>query len=307
MNHADDLVSAIITTYNREPDIVLRAINSVLKQTYGNIELIVVDDSSPSYSQRREVENAVMSMSDGIIYISNEFSQGPCAARNIGLSYAKGYYIGFLDDDDEWLPTKIEEQIKGFCDDNVAMVYSRILVNDEVNKREYIDDYQFERGYIFEKLLRLNFIGSTSSPLIKKSCIEAVGGFDITMDSCQDYDLWLRVAVRYPIQYIDAPLLKYYIHSGDRITSDEIKRISGYERINNKYADYIDENNDIWYARHIILLPEYLKKYGRKKAFVLWIYCVRRCPFMLCKNAGKLLMIVFGLDLYMRIRNRMNQ
>ena len=124
------LVSAIITTHNREPDMVLCAVKSVLSQTYQNIELIVVDDSSPSFAQRAEVERSVRSASDDILYLKHEVCQGACAARNTGLSHARGYYIGFLDDDDEWLSTKIEEQLKGFSDDNIALVYGRIIFFD---------------------------------------------------------------------------------------------------------------------------------------------------------------------------------
>lgn len=296
--HGDPLVSAIITTHNREPCMVLRAVNSVLNQTYQNIELIVVDDSSPFFARRAEVEQSVRSISDDVLYLKHEVCQGACAARNTGLSYAKGYYVGFLDDDDEWMPTKIEEQIKGFIDDSIALVYSRTIFIDEKNSRRHIWNNQGESGYIFESLLKNCFIGSTSNPLIKRECIEAVGNFDVRLESCQDYDLWLRLALRYPVQFIDAPLLKYHVHPGKRISAYADKKIQGYEYIILKYAAYINKDNDIWYMRHRDLIPFYLEQSGRRKAAELWISCVKKRPGRLKDNLKGLALIVLGNDLY---------
>ena len=294
--YGNPLVSAIITTHNREPCMVLRAVTSVLNQTYQNIELIVVDDSLPSFAQRAEVEQTVCSISDDILYLKNEFCQGACAARNVGLSHAKGYYVGFLDDDDEWMPTKIEEQLKGFFDDNTALVYSQIIVIDDENHTEHLGTPRHESGYIFEKLLKRNYIGSTSNPLIKRECIETVGYFDVQMESCQDYDLWLRLALRYPIQYINAPLLRYHVHSGKRISTDDEKRIKGIERIISKYADYFNEDKDAWCVRCFMLVPHYQKLFGRKKALALWISCVKKNPGNFSVNFKRLVMIILGID-----------
>ena len=262
--HGDPLVSAIMTTHNREPDMVLRAVYSVLNQTHQNMELIVVDDSSPSFARRAEVEQSVRSVSDDILYLKHEVCQGPCAARNTGLRHAKGTYVGFLDDDDEWMPTKVEEQLRGFHDENT------------------------------EKLLRFNFIGPTSGPLIKKECIDAVGGFDVLMESSQDYDLWLRLAMKYPIQYIDIPLLRCHIHSGKRIMTDDEKRIRGVERILSKYAEYFNADRNAWYSRGIILMPHYLNVFGRKKALALWFSCVKKCPEKISYNFKLLATIIIG-------------
>lgn len=299
--HGGPLVSAIIITHNREPGMVLRAVSSVLSQTYQNIELIVVDDSSPSFAQRAEVEQSVRNISEDILYLKHEFCQGACAARNTGLSHAKGYYVGFLDDDDEWMPTKVEEQLKGFCDDNTALVYSQIIYIEDEKNTDYLGPPRNESGYIFEKLLKRNYIGSTSNPLIKKECLDTVGGFDVQMEACQDYDLWLRLALKYPIQYIDAPLLRYHIHSGTRISTDDEKRIKGIERIVSKYADYFNADDEAWYVRHIMLIPRYQKLSGRKKALALWISCVKKQPGKISVNFKNLVMIILGVDLYKRL------
>ena len=297
----DPLVSAIITTHDREPEIVLRAVKSVLDQTYQNIELIVVDDSSPSFAKRAEVEQAVLGVSDAILYLKHDFSQGACAARNTGLHESKGYYVGFLDDDDEWLPTKIEMQLKGFCDDKIALVYGRIILLDEKTGRAYIRKAPTESGYIFESLLKSCYIGSTSNPLIKKECIEAVGEFDVQMEACQDYDLWLRLALRYPMQFIDAPVLRYHIHPGIRISKNTEKKIQGYERINRDYAAYINKDDDIWYMRHRALIPYYLELYGVRKSLTLWISWINERPGCFLGKSKLFFRIVLRSDLILRL------
>lgn len=299
-------MSAIITTHNRAPHIVQRAVTSAFHQTYQNIEIIVVDDSTPSFAQRPEVEQIVRDISEDIIYIKQEFSQGACAARNTGLQYSHGFYIAFLDDDDEWYPEKIEEQIQGFADEKTAIVYSGIIIVDEVMKRQYAHQYKRESGQIFESLLKKNIIGTTSNPLIKKHCLEEIGGFDELMESCQDLDLWLRLTIKYPVYYYDCPLTKYHIHVGERISTNIEKKISGMERINLKYHDFFKNDNETWYLRHIILLPYYLKKYGRKRAIKTWIRCVERQPAKLIDNLKYLLMCIIGIDLYTRISGRIH-
>ena len=99
----DELVTVVITTYKRPPEIVNRAIQSVLMQTYPHIELIVVDDSPADYELREETARLVTGIGGNTRYIQHEKNLGACAARNTGLKHANGVYIAFLDDDDEWL------------------------------------------------------------------------------------------------------------------------------------------------------------------------------------------------------------
>ena len=118
------LVTAVITTHKRPPEIVERALKSILIQTYKNIEIFVVDDSPAEYELRSAVKNMVESYADrNVTYIAHKKCMGACAARNTGLEAANGEFIGYLDDDDEWFPIKIEEQLKGFDSEDVALVY----------------------------------------------------------------------------------------------------------------------------------------------------------------------------------------
>ena len=296
------LVSAVITTHNRAPSIVLRAVNSVLNQSYGNIELIVVDDSDSDYPQREEVEKEIAIASPIIRYIKHEECKGACAARNTGLSLSGGSYVAFLDDDDEWLYDKIEEQLKGFTDSNIALVYCGCLNIDEIQQQESERQVSFQRGYVLNALLKNNFIGGTSIPLIRKECVEAIGGFDIEMQSAQDFDVWVRISKKYQINYIDKLLVKHYIHKGERISSDLDKKIAGLERINSKYSESIDRDSDIWYARHMVLVPFYGRKGWEKKAWSTWFQCIQKRPRNIRENLRQLLFLVFCCERCRRLR-----
>ena len=301
------LVSAIITTHNRPPSMVLRAVNSVLNQTYYNIELIVVDDSNCDFPERIDVENAVQQASEKIQYIKHTNNKGGCAARNSGLMQSKGYFVAFLDDDDEWLPQKIEEQIKGFIDNNIALVYCTYNIINLETGEKYIKPTQFRKGRVFNDLLKNNFIGGTSNPLIKKECIEKVGGFDEIMESSQDYDLWLRLSQHYSINYIEKPLLNYYIHAGERISTNAPQKIAGIERIIKKYSEYLNRNKNICYLKHMSIVPYYLETNGRKKAFSLWIKNVTWQPFRFVNNLRYLIIIVLGNKHYLAIVARIKR
>ena len=177
------MVSAIITTYKRNPTMVLRALDSVLSQSYKDIEVIIVDDSPSDYSLRENVRLAIKRRQKEhskiyIQYIQHEKNMGACVARNTGMKVARGEYIAYLDDDDEWLPEKIEKQMKVITKSKAALVYcGSICIDDETGKtinrnKEYI------KGKVFKKLLYYNFIESTSYPLIRKECLKSIGGFD---------------------------------------------------------------------------------------------------------------------------------
>lgn len=298
------LVSAIITTHNRPPCFVIRAIESVINQTYSNIELIVVDDSPDSFRQRDEVEQIVRTASKSIIYIKHDISLGACAARNTGVKLAKGDYVAFLDDDDEWLPTKIEEEIACFTDHSIALVYCGYYIIDEYGNRS-IKPKSYKKGRIFNSLLDHSFPGvTTSNPIIRKDCLEKIGLFDVQMQSLQDYDLLLRLASQYAVNYVDKPLLNYYIHNMGCISVDVDKQIAGRERILSKFADKINCNTDAWYMNNKTLLVLYAEKGWRKKALKLWVKCILKKPWLIIENLRLFMSIIVKYDscLYKALR-----
>ena len=268
---------------------VLRALNSVLLQTFRNIEIIVVDDSPNDYPSRGEVRLAILNKKNenrdiSIKYIAHEKNMGACVARNTGIHAAKGEYIAFLDDDDEWLPEKIEKQMAVIKKSNAALVYcGNKCKNDETGKI-IVKKKQYYRGNVFQKLLYYNFIESTSYPLIRKDCLINVGLFDPLMQSAQDYDLWLRIAEEYTIDYVPEPLVIYHEHNGERITVNPRKKIAGLERINYKYSFYLNSDKELWWKRNIGISTYYSLDGNLKQATTLWRNCVKKCPEKVKEN-----------------------
>ena len=299
------MVSAIITTYQREPEMVLRALDSILAQTYRDMEVIVVDDSPADYAERADVcaavEERIRESTDiRIRYYAHPENKGACAARNTGLEMAEGDYVAYLDDDDEWLPEKIEKQMQVIIQSNAGLVYcGNICVNEETGTRETVEKEYF-RGMVFTRLLFSNFIASTSYPLIRTSCLKDVGGFDPLMQAAQDYDVWLKLAERYEVDFVPEPLVLYHEHKGERITTNPKKKINGLERINQKYAAYLQADRKLWWIRNIGIARYYAMDYEDQKAFSIWWSCVRKCPGKVIGNISHL----FGIFQAVIIRKK---
>ena len=268
------LISCIITTYKRPVKILGRAIQSVLRQKYVDIELIVVNDDPYDNDLNYEIEEYISEQRKNSI-INIECIQcwgkrGACAARNLGLSMAKGEFVAFLDDDDEWLDTKLAKQIEMMQDD-VALVYcshfeimpngQRLIVCDEFSdaKASWSE---------FEKLLCYNYIGSTSYPLLRTSAIREVGGFTVGLKASQDHDLWLRIAQNYQIRYIDEPLVNYYV-SDISISKSMSNKLSGYNFLLEKYKNVYVKNKEILNYR-LNYLSYCCLKY--KNVSYFWLY-----------------------------------
>lgn len=291
------LISAIITTHKREPSMVSRALDSILAQTYRNIEIIVVDDSPSDYPFRGDVQAIVLGKkaiekSISIRYIQHDKNMGACVARNTGMNASNGEVIAYLDDDDEWMPEKLEKQLQVMQYSNAAMVYCGCICKNEATGESRERKTEYHRGNIFKRLLYYNFVDSTSVPLIKKKCLLEVKGFDPLMQSAQDYDVWLRLAQEYEVDYVAEPLVIYHEHAGEKITSNPRKKIQGLERLNKKYQKIIESNAKLWWRRNIVLTPYYAAIGEEIKAKNLWRRCVKRCPMEVFENLKYLRAIV---------------
>jgi len=193
-------VSVIIPTYNRAY-FLCEAIESVLNQTFHDFELIVVDDGSTDLTPH------VLRRWEGEIRWIRQENSGVSRARNVGVRAARGRYLSFLDSDDLWVSEKLETQVS-FLDGNPHYV---VCYTDEVwvrrgrrvNPRKIHRKYS---GWIFDRCLPLCII-SPSSVLMRREVLDGVGYFDEDLPVCEDYDLWLRVASRFPIFFLDKKLI----------------------------------------------------------------------------------------------------
>jgi len=239
------MITVVITTYKRSPIILKRAIDSVINQTYKDWELYVIDDSPNDYEERKNVKKIVDDFNNSkITYIQQSKNMGACKARNRGIALAKGDFIAFLDDDDVWDKTKLEKQLDKFneLDDRYALVYcGSVYYNTKKNKFK-VHDSIFKSGEVFDELIMKNFIGGASFPLIKTKVIKELGGFDEELLACQDLDMWLRISKKYYIDYVSEPLVIYYIHDGEQISTNPKKRLQGTKRKIEKYKEYLESH-----------------------------------------------------------------
>ena len=279
------MVSAIITTYNRDTFYIERSLNSIINQTYQDIEIIVVDDNSSDFEKQEEIikliERYKKNENKIIKYIKHNENRGACAARNTGIKYSEGEYIAFLDDDDEWLPNKIEEQISCLTD-KINLVYCDWYI---VKKQKKIKKKTKSlTGKAFDELLCENFIGSTSFPLIKKDILIRLEGFDETLESSQDYDMWLRISQISEITHINKPLVNYYFHDEEQITHNPRKRINGLKTLYEKYKVFYSHNKKAYSNWASNIAPNYALNGNFIKAIIYCCLMIKGCPTDIKKN-----------------------
>ena len=204
-------ISVIIPTFNRRQTLD-RAIDSILSQTYQPYEIIVVDDGSTDGTADW------LSANYSSLQIIQQSNKGVSSARNAGINSARGDWIALLDSDDEWLPDKLEIQVKllqnnaelRFCHTNEIWIRNGVRINQMKKHQKY-------GGNIFKKCLDICRI-SPSSSLFHTSVIKDVGLFDESLDVCEDYDLWLRITAKYTVLFLDQPLIKKFGGHTDQLS-----------------------------------------------------------------------------------------
>jgi len=255
-------ISVIIPTCNR-PDLAPRAVKSVLSQTLKDLEAIVVDDGI-----EKRAEEAIKKINDErIVYIKHETNRGAAAARNTGIKAARAPYVAFLDDDDEYLPEKMEKQLSALekIADEAAFVFSPVINYYEESGRSVVQPIK-ESGLndFYELALAHRIRILTPSFLAKKEALDAIGGFDEKYPSNQEWDLTIRLTKKFKGFCLNEPLVKVHLHQGEHINTNSGRRIRGREMIISNHFQELEKRPKIL-AKHYFELAIICRDAGERK------------------------------------------
>ena len=204
-----ELTTVIVPAMNAEA-FIADTLRSILAQTHRNLQVLVVDDGSTDGTP--DVVRRFAHLDERVTLIRQD-NAGVSEARNHGLRLARGHWIAPVDADDLWHPTKIARQIAA-ARPETGMVYtwsSIIDVDGRVLERRGC--WSFAQGDVLPDLVVANFIGNASVPLVRRDCLEAIGGYDATLrEGCEDYSMYMRIAERWPVALVPAFLVGYRTH-----------------------------------------------------------------------------------------------
>ncbi|MBW4574226.1 MAG: glycosyltransferase [Aphanothece sp. CMT-3BRIN-NPC111] len=231
-------VSVIITTYQRA-SLVTQAIKSVLAQSYKDYEIIVVNDGSTDNTAE------VLNKFQDKIKIIHQNNKGLSFARNIAIQNSQGQYIAFLDDDDVWLPTKLEKQIALLeANNKIGLIYSDMSYFDE--KEIFPETTAKKRPLPLARISWMlfpypNLTPRPSSVVVRRETLDEIGLFDESLTACEDYDLWLRISEKWLVYYLDEPLTMYRLSDTNMSKNKErvlINSLQVQEKAIERHPDY---------------------------------------------------------------------
>lgn len=260
MNTSNKLVSVIIPTYKRS-DSLCATIDSVLKQTYSNVEIIVVDDNGRGTECQLQTEERLEEyISSGKIqYITHEVNKNGSAARNTGFKVSKGSYINFMDDDDKMKPNFLESEVTRLkaTDDKVGACYCNSIIKYiERGKTIFVQSDLKAEGNLCFKYLTGKYLFNTSAIVFKRSAIEQLNGFDESFRRHQDYELMTRFFCDYKIccagedaliSY-DLTEVRTYTHNAEKDFELKKKFLTELKSYLNKLGIYKEIAHYFWFT-----------------------------------------------------------
>ena len=229
------MISIIIPTFNRE-HLIQKAVESVLDQSYTDIEVIVIDDGSTDNTE----EKVRLIEDERVRYLKLNNNGGACRARNKGAEIARGEYLAFQDSDDIWHKDKLEKQIRFLEQRNYDFTFcgmTRIMLGDEKKRYYYPNEDIDESKSIFYQLLYLNRVG-TQTIFCKRQCFEKIR-FDESLKRFQDWDLALQAAKNFKVGYLKESLVDSYIQL-DSISQSKKANSDAWRVLYQKYQKDID-------------------------------------------------------------------
>ena len=205
MSNNNPLVSVVLTTYNRF-DLFQNAYQSILEQSYTNLEIIIIDDCSTEKGYKDILLNK---FDHRTIFIRHQINKGLASARNTGIKNSKGCFISFCDDDDIWMPKKIELQLQTYFNSpahvGVVTTSSKIMTENKT----FLRQIQIS-GWFYKKMIGAKQpLGNGSTLLFTRQCIDSVGLFDERYKRGIDGEYLYRVALRYKVLSVNIPLVIY--------------------------------------------------------------------------------------------------
>ena len=286
-------VSVIIPTYNRA-HLIGRAIQSVLRQTYRNLEVIVVDDGSTD-----NTEKVIKSFDDSCVhYIRHEKNCGGAVARNTGISAARGKFIAFQDSDDEWLSEKLEKQLEAFekGSSELGVVYTGFL-RMQGHSISYFPskETQSAEGYIHRQILRKSFVG-TPTALVRRDCLEKAGSFDVRLRRLQDWELWIRISRYYTFKFIEEPLVIAHC-TNDSISTDRVALSEALTVILEKNSAEISQDRKLL-AKHYCTIGHSLFLTGKVRSGRAYLWKAAKANPLNMKYLAVALVSLLGQGIY---------
>ncbi len=229
------MISVVIPTHNRS-DLIQRAVKSATNQTYNDIEVIVVSDGCTDNT--KEVVEVLIQEDKRIKFMEYAPAKGGNVARNMGIAAAKGDYVAFLDDDDEWFIDKLEKQMDVFnMDAEIGLVYTGIKAIYIKEQVSYISRPIYS-GDLSRIILLDNYIGTTSTVIMKSELLNSCGVFDNSFGAMQDYDLWTRICQKTKVGVVSEPLINYYNYPGNNQISQQTQKYEdAFAYLSEKYFD----------------------------------------------------------------------
>jgi glycosyltransferase involved in cell wall biosynthesis len=252
-------VSVIIPNYNYAHYLPL-AIDSVLAQTYPDVEIVVVDDGSTDNS-----ESVLRNYGSRIRWLRQQ-NQGVAAARNHGVRETSGELVAFLDADDLWSPLKLELQVQRFLDEpELGLVHCGVEEIDYTGAhlRVRVDGLE---GWVATQLLlfkRAVILGGGSGLMVPRAGFEAMKGFDTGLSTSADWDFFYRVAINQPVGFVPQPLVKYRIHTANmhaNVRAMEHDMLIGYEKaFSSRNAELHRLRRQCYGNLHLVLAGSYFR------------------------------------------------
>lgn len=280
------MISVITPTYNRA-EYLGKAVDSVLGQTYQDLELIIVDDNKPESEARKATEAVVSKYDDPRIrYIQNPKNLGGAESRNKGIEQAKGEYTAFLDDDDMYLPDRLEVQYKQMVEKGWEVcVMDGATYNYVTGEKVAERHQQLRNGMTKNELIRshlLYHISGTNTFMFKTSFLKRIGGF-VDVPSCQEYMLMQKALDNDPkFGYIPEIHIKNFMHPGEQISTGP-KKLKGQFALYESKKQHFDlltasERRQVTCRHHGVLFFVYFKMHKRGKAFMEAMKCFFSSP-----------------------------